>query len=134
MFFIKVLINFSAISDIPSVYVESISRNHDFIDLSWNLLHLSIHILLGLQLDTSKMFWQTLVNVISLLYFKRTARTYLLKKWMTHNENPNPLLNWHINCISTRSAPQILSLKYEYTFCYSNFIIIGFVFLRLIVA
>ena len=30
-----------------------------------------------------------------------------------------------MNCISARSAPQILSLKDEYTFLFSNFLIIG---------
>ena len=43
---------------------------------------------------------------------------------MTHNKNPNLLLNLIINCISARPAPQILSLKGEYTFRFSNFLII----------
>ena len=30
-----------------------------------------------------------------------------------------------MNCISARSAPQILSLKDEYAFLFSNFLIIG---------
>ena len=35
---------------------------------------------------------------------------------ITHNENLNPLLDLLINCISARSAPQILSIKGECTF------------------
>ena len=31
----------------------------------------------------------------------------------------------HINCISARSATQILSIKGEYTFLFLNFLIIG---------
>ena len=34
------------------------------------------------------------------------------------------LLNFRINCISARSAPQYLSIKGEYTFRFSNFLII----------
>ena len=34
---------------------------------------------------------------------------------MTHNKNRNPLLNLLINCkLSTRSVPQILSIKDDY--------------------
>ena len=42
-----------------------------------------------------------------------------------HNENRNPLLNLLINCISERSAPQILSLKDEYAFRFSDLLLIG---------
>ena len=34
---------------------------------------------------------------------------------ITRNENLNPSLNLLINCISAKSAPQILSLNAEYT-------------------
>ena len=44
---------------------------------------------------------------------------------MTHNKNQNPLLYLFVNCISARSGPQVLSLKDEYTFCFSNFLIVG---------
>ena len=44
---------------------------------------------------------------------------------ITHNKNLNPLLNLLINCISARSAPQILSIKGECTFLLLNFLIIG---------
>ena len=44
---------------------------------------------------------------------------------ITHNKKRVPLLNLLINCISTRSAPQILSLKDECAFHFSNFLIIG---------
>ena len=42
----------------------------------------------------------------------------------THNKNPNPLLNVLFNCISARSAPQILSMKGECTFLLLRFLII----------
>ena len=43
----------------------------------------------------------------------------------THNKNLNPLLNLLINCISAKSAPQILSLNLEQTFLFLNVLIIG---------
>ena len=44
---------------------------------------------------------------------------------ITHNKNLNPLLNLLINCISARSALQILSIKVQCTFLFLNFLIIG---------
>ena len=44
---------------------------------------------------------------------------------VTHNKNLNPLLNLLTNCISARSAPQILSIKDNCTFRFLNFLIIG---------
>ena len=44
---------------------------------------------------------------------------------ITHNKNLNALLNLFINCISARSASQILSIKIEGTFLFLNFLIIG---------
>ena len=44
---------------------------------------------------------------------------------MTLNKKRNPLLNLLINCISARSAPQILSIKDECNFLFLNFLIIG---------
>ena len=44
---------------------------------------------------------------------------------MTHNKNRNPLLNLLINFISVRSELQILSIKDECTFRFSNFLIMG---------
>ena len=38
---------------------------------------------------------------------------YLLKISITHNKNLYPLLNLLSNCISAKSAPQILSLNPE---------------------
>ena len=43
----------------------------------------------------------------------------------TLNKNLNLLSNLPINCISARSAPQLLSIKVECTFLFSNFLIIG---------
>ena len=58
--------------------------------------------------------------------FKGTAHACLRKTSVIHNRKLNPLLNLLINCISSSTAPQILSLEDEYTFCFSNFLIIGF--------
>ena len=44
---------------------------------------------------------------------------------ITHNKNLNPLLNLLINCILARSAPQILFMKSECNFLFSNILIIG---------
>ena len=44
---------------------------------------------------------------------------------MTNKKNQNPLLYLLINCISSRSAPQILPLKDERTFRFLHFLIIG---------
>ena len=46
---------------------------------------------------------------------------------ITHNKKRIPVLNLLINCISVRSAPQILSIIDEYTFLFFffNFLIIG---------
>ena len=49
----------------------------------------------------------------------------LLKTSITHNKKEIPLLNLLINCRSARSAPQLSSGKAEYTFRFSNFLIIG---------
>ena len=38
-----------------------------------------------------------------------------------HNKNLNPLLNLLINCISAKSAPQILALNDEDTFFFLIF-------------
>ena len=53
------------------------------------------------------------------LSFKGTALVYLLFL----NRKRIPLSNLLINCIYDGSAPQILSLKDDYTFPFSNFII-----------
>ena len=49
------------------------------------------------------------------LSFKEIIHAYLLKRSMTHDKNLTPLLNFHINCISERSAPQLLSINEELT-------------------
>ena len=43
---------------------------------------------------------------------------------ITHSIKQILLLDLLINCISTRSAPQILSIKGGFTFPFSNFLII----------
>ena len=44
---------------------------------------------------------------------------------IAHKKNINPLLHLLINCISIRSAPQILSINDDCTFLFLNFLIIG---------
>ena len=44
---------------------------------------------------------------------------------VAYNKNLNALLNLLVNCISTRSASQILSRKGEFTFRFLNVLIIG---------
>ena len=44
---------------------------------------------------------------------------------ITHNKNLNPLLNLLINCICARSVPQILYIKDDCIFLFSNFVITG---------
>ena len=56
--------------------------------------------------------------------FKEATHGYLLKTLTTHNKNLMPLSSLHINCISAKSTAQILCLKQEYTFLFSNFQII----------
>ena len=43
---------------------------------------------------------------------------------ITHYKTRNTLLSLLNKCISARSAPQLLPLKDEDTFCFSNFLII----------
>ena len=125
--FFKVLMNLSAITHFPSLCVEytSISlfcKTH-FIDLLKNSLPLSNHILFGLQLDSFKIFWKALVVVILSLSFKGRTHAYMLQISVTDNKNLNLLWNLLINCISARSAPQILSIKGHFTFLLINLLI-----------
>ena len=106
------------------IHFYSILSIHDFIDLLWNSLPLSAHILFGFLLDSFKNFWKALVIVIPFSSFKRRTHVYLLKISMTYNEKQIPLLNVLINCISARSAPQILSIKGECTYLFLSFLII----------
>ena len=57
------------------------------------------------------------------LFFKGTTQAYLLKISITHNKNLIPLLYLFINCISDKSALQILSLNAACTFLFLNFLI-----------
>ena len=79
----------------------------------------------GLQLDSSNIYSKALVIIIPFLLFKGITHASLLKISITHNEKQIPLLNLLTNCLLARSAPQILSIKDEYTFHFSNFLIIG---------
>ena len=45
------------------------------------------------------------------IYFKGTTYAYLLKILITHNKRQIPLLYVLFNCLSARSAHQILSIK-----------------------
>ena len=48
-----------------------------------------------------------------------------MKISIANNQKQISLLNLLINCISARTAPQILSTKVECTFLFLNFLIIG---------
>ena len=88
------------------------------------MLPLFTHILFGLRLDSSKVFWKALVIVIPFLSLKGITNVYLLKISITHNKKRIPWLNLLINCISARSIPQILYITNKYTFPFWNFLII----------
>ena len=62
---------------------------------------------------------------ILFLASKGISQAYLLLTSITHRKKRINLLNLVNNCISTISAPQILSIKDEYIFHFSNFLIIG---------
>ena len=104
--------NLLATTDFFSLSVEYISVlwscNQDFIDMLQNSLPLSTHILFGLRPDLSNIFWKKLLKISRI-----------------HNKKRIPLLNLLINCISVKSAPQILSLDELYTFRFLNFLITG---------
>ena len=88
-------------------------------------------------------FWNALTIVIPVLSFKGTTQAYLQKISIAHTQrNLNPLLDLLIDCISAKSAPQMLlyihthtqikliKIKNIYLFCFSylNFLfIISFV-------
>ena len=59
------------------------------------------------------------------LTFKAITHAYLLKISIIYNKKQIHLLNLFINCISARSAPQILSIKDACNFGFWNFLIIG---------
>ena len=79
-------------------------------------------LMFGLRLNLSKIF-RKYSNCNSLS--KDTTLTYLLSISITHNKTQKiPLLNLLINCISTRSRTQILSIQDECTFRFINSLII----------
>ena len=50
---------------------------------------------------------------------------YLSKIATANNKKPIPLLNFSISCISARSGPQIFSIKGEFIYLFSSFLITG---------
>ena len=70
-------------------------------------------------------FLKSISNCNNFLSFKGITHAYLLKISIAHNKKWIPLLDFLINCISSRLAPQILSIKDDYTFIFFNFLIIG---------
>ena len=71
---------------------------------------LSTHILFGLHPDSFNSFWKALGVLISLLSSKETTHIFLLKILLKHNKKEIISLS--------------LLIKYEYTFRFSNFVII----------
>ena len=57
--------------------------------------------------------------------FNWKTHAYLLQISIMHNKKQVPLLDILLNCISARSESEILSIKEEYTACFSNFLIIA---------
>ena len=78
----------------------------------------------GLRLNASKIFSKALIAVIPFESYKAITPCVFTKDIITHNKNRIALLNVLINFISARSAPQILSIKDECAFRFSNFLII----------
>ena len=82
----------------------------------------SVHILFGLRLDSSNIFFYSsilpLVIVIHVLSFKRITHGHLLKALIKHNKKRIHLSNLLINCMSARSVPQILSIKTKQNFIF----------------
>ena len=68
-------------------------------------------------------FYLVCETVIPFLY-KGITHVFLLTISLTLNKKQIPLLNLLINCISSRSTPQILSTKGDCTFLLSKFQII----------
>ena len=71
----KVLIKLPATTDFPSLSFECISLSFSsyqvLIDLLWNSVPLSTHILFGLRTSSSNIFWEALVTIIPFFLFQR---------------------------------------------------------------
>ena len=126
--FIKVLIHLSATTDFLLRYVLNTFLYYYLattISLIYYKIPLYTLILFALELDSFNIFWRALVIVLLFLSFIGITHAYLLKISITHNKKWISLLHLLINCISARSAPQILSIKGESVFIFWNFLIIG---------
>ena len=77
-------------------------------------IYLPIFYLVYAKTDLIK-FWKALIIVIPFLSFKRETQVYVLRASMTHNKNRYPLSYLLINCVSAKSASQLLFLKVKYT-------------------
>ena len=122
--FFKVLINLSAATDFPSLYVEYTSMLFIFKKslkvLLLNSLTWSTHILFGFlrPLDSASLFSEiillnTLTILVPFLSFIGITQAYLLNKSIAHNKYLILLLYLLSDCISAQSTPQILSLNDE---------------------
>ena len=70
-----------------------------------------MHNWFGFRSDSCNTFSKVSVTVVPFLTFKAITHAYLLKISIIYNKKQIHLLNLFINCISARSAPQILSIK-----------------------
>ena len=104
------------------IHFHNIFSSHGLIDLVQNSLRLSTHIFFGFRLDSFKM---KSTNCNTFLSFKVITHAYLLRVSIKHSKNRILSLKFLMNCISARSAPQILSLKSECTFLSLNLLITG---------
>ena len=127
--FFEVQINFSAKIYFPFrylLYKFLLCYSATTISLTYCKIHsLNPHILLRLRFDSYQKFSKALVIIIPFLSFKETNHGYVLTLSITHNKKRILLLNFVINCISVKSAPQISSIKDECTFHFSDFLITG---------
>ena len=103
----------------------SLSCYHEVIDLMQNSPPLFTYVLFALRPELSKILWEAFLMLILFSSIKGTTHVYLLQASITYNKKQNPFLHLFITSISARSAPQMLSLKDEYNFGFSYFLIIG---------
>ena len=122
-----VLMNLSEITKFPSLCVEYVSISFFFLALILLIYYKICCLYLPIFCMVSDYLHLKCISNCNTFFlsFKGLTHAYLLKIPITHNKNLNNFLNLLINCISVRSAPQILSIKVERTFLFLNFLIVG---------
>ena len=112
--FFKVLINLSTRTDFPLLRIIILEPW-----FYWSVVKFTAFIY-PYFVSFAIRFIQDILKSIStcnaFFQFKGITHVYFLRISIRYNKKWIPLLNLLINCISARSAPQILSIKCEYTF------------------